>query len=217
LPYPIPAIVYDPGTGPVTLAPALPNINKPGSNDGNDDERSAERSDSITSSGIVQAVIERVDIFRTVQFDWVPISDLPAWALWADYATQGGKFSYYPDSNSTAHEDWILDDKQWKPQRAHIGYAKFSLNLRLAVGDSGTISGVLGGGAGTGTITTVDVTAPGAGDFDWPHGVTGTILAAIPVPTSAGLLRLQDPGWDGTNIHLNASAAGVTGVVYVFS
>jgi len=214
--YPVPAIVYDPGTGSVTLSPTLPNTKKPGLNDGNDDQRSGQRTRSITSSGIVQDVIERVDILRAITFELVAISELPAWAAFFDYAIPGGKFSYYPDANLSDHQDWILEDESWKPQRAIIGYATFTFNVRLVVGDSGTISTGTGGSAGTGTITTVSVTAPNSGDFDWPHGVPG-ILAAIPVPTSSGLLRPQDPAYDGTNLHLNASASGVTGVVYVFS
>jgi hypothetical protein len=210
--YPIPAIVY----GSTTLNFTFPPVNKPGPQAGDDDERSALRTDSITSSGIVQAVIERVDIFRTLDIQWVPFIDYVNWAPFIDYAIQGGKFSYYPDVDSGAHDDWLLEDTDWKPQRNLIGIAKFTLKMRKVVGDSGTVSEVTGG-TGSGTITVVEVTAPGAGDFDWPHGVSGTIVAAIPVPTSAGLLRLQDPGWDDTNIHLNASAGGVTGVVYVFS
>src|SRR6185369_6811874 len=132
--------------------------------------------------------------FRAITFELVAISELPAWAEFFDYAVQGGKFSYYPDANSSSHQDWTLEDTAWKATRAVIGYATFTFNVRLVVGDSGSVS-TIGGGVSSGTITAVLVTAPGAGDFDWPHGVTGTITAAIPVETSSGLLRLQDPGY----------------------
>jgi len=66
-------------------------------------------------------------------------------------------------------------------------------------------------------MTLITVTSDAAGDFTpVPHGLGRTPLAAIPVPTSPGLMRLTPDLYDATNVFLNASASGVTAFVFVW-
>lgn len=222
---PTPAIQYNPGGGVVTLAFSFPPIQKPGPHDGNSDELIAARQDSITSSGLKQSVTERIDVFRTLQVEYVPFADEANWKNFMLYALTGGVFSYFPDRNLTTFDTWTLEDTSWPPSYNFRGFAKFKMRMRKVVGASGTVVVPVGntqggggdGGGGTSAITTLPFTAPVDTDFSIPHNLLATPSGAIPVPTSDGLVRLQDPGWDATSIYLSASAPGVTGVVFVFA
>ena len=125
----LPKIVYDAGSGAVTLNFTYPPINKP-----TIDDREAVRHDSITSSGLRQVALERVDIIRNIQMEFVPFADLPAWAAFIDYAIQGGTFSYYLDKDASAHQTWELQDTNFKPSYNVHGISKFTLTLRLVPG-----------------------------------------------------------------------------------
>ena len=123
----LPKIVY--GSGPTTLNFTFPPVNKPGT-----DELKAERTDTITSTGLKQSVFERTDTFKTLQMDYVPAADLANWAAFIAYAIEGGEFEYYPDATiSGTHATYTLEDTDWKPQRNFRGYAKFTLVLRKKI------------------------------------------------------------------------------------
>ncbi len=127
--YPIPQIIYDPGTGPVTLTFTFPPIQKPYL-----DDREAVRHDSITSSGLRQSALERVDVIKILQMENVPWEDLPAWAAFIDYAIEGGDFAFYPDVALTAFQTYELVDDKFNPKFNVRGMTKFSLNFRLVPG-----------------------------------------------------------------------------------
>lgn len=120
--YPIPKIVYS-GT---TLAFTYPPIQKAML-----DDREAVRHDSMTSSGLRQVALERVDLIRPLQFENVPWEDLPAAAAFIDYALQGGPFDYYPDATLPAFDTCELLDTNFSPRFNARGLSKFSLKLRL--------------------------------------------------------------------------------------
>lgn len=63
------------------------------------------------------------------------------------------------------------------------------------------------------TIVNVDVTSPAAGNFDWPHGLPQQPKTMTITPTSPGAIWAQNPRFDGTNMHLSASDAGLTAIV----
>lgn len=129
-------IIY--GDSPTTLTMTYPSINKAGDSAYWQDERQADREDVVTISGIQQTFFYRSDVFKTLQLDWVPNTDLAAWASFMDdWALRGKPFSFYPDAaNDNVHNDFTLADKQWKPARAVIGYSKFTLKLRKVLPDS---------------------------------------------------------------------------------
>ncbi len=124
-----PKIVYDPGTGDVTLAFTYPDVQKPFA-----DPLEAVRHDSITSSGLRQTMLERVDIIKNVQVDSIPWADLPNWQAFFTYAVRGGSFSYYPDSDSPDFQTWELTDDKFDPKFNLRGLSKLSFKLRLVPG-----------------------------------------------------------------------------------
>lgn len=126
----VPKIVYDPGSGPVTLTPTYPNVKKPQGAD----PLVATRHDSITSSGKKQSVTERVDTLIPVQFDIVPSSDMAAWAAFMGWALAGGVFTWYPDSTvSGTHTDYTLEDMAWQPTFVAKDTNSFKFTMRKVV------------------------------------------------------------------------------------
>jgi hypothetical protein len=127
--YPIPEIIYDPGTGPTTLIFTFPPIQKPYL-----DDREAVRHDSMTSSGLRQVALERVDIIKPLQMESVPWEDLPAWAAFIDAALTGIEFAYYPDATLPDFQTFELVDTSFSPKFGFRGMSKFTLKLRLVPG-----------------------------------------------------------------------------------
>jgi hypothetical protein len=125
MPFITPKIVY----GSTTLSPAYAPIGKAMM-----DDREVLRHDSFSSSGIRQPVVERMDIIRPLQFDFVPWTDLPAWQDFIDYALLGGQFAYYPDATASAFQTFELMDTNFSPKFASFNLSKFSLKLRLVSG-----------------------------------------------------------------------------------
>lgn len=125
----VPQIVYDPGTGPVILTFTYPPVSKPML-----DDRSAVRHDSMTSSGLRQVALERVDILKPLTMDFVPWDDLPAWGNFIDFAIAGGQFAYYPDAAQPEFQTWELMDTDFKPKFSFRSISKFALQFRLVPG-----------------------------------------------------------------------------------
>jgi hypothetical protein len=134
MPYPIPKINYDPGTGTTVVSPTYPNIQKPYM-----DNFEAVRHDSITSGGTRQSITERVDRIRPIHFETVPWTDLPMWEAFFAYAIQGGTFQYYPDGAGTAFQTWQLVDDKIIPTFVAFGLSKFVMNLRLVPGGASSL------------------------------------------------------------------------------
>lgn len=124
-----PKILYDSGSGLVTLAFTYPPVQKPLL-----DDREAVRHDSITTSGIRQVALERVDIIKTLMMEYVPWEDLPMWQIFIDFAVAGGQFAYYPDAALSAFNTYELLDPNFKPAYGSRGITKFTLQLRQVPG-----------------------------------------------------------------------------------
>lgn len=129
--FPVPKIIYDPGTGPVTLSFTYPPIGKPGAR-----PRSAIRHDSDTISGYRQSFVEHVDQFLTLSMDNVPQADETNWAAFIDYAITGGAFDYYPDATSMSFDTYTLQDTDWTPTFAYRTMDKFTIKMRLVSASS---------------------------------------------------------------------------------
>jgi hypothetical protein len=125
--FPVPVFKYDPGSGVVTLSPTYPPIAKPGA-----EERVALRHDSVTISGYMQSITEHVEKFLTLDFPFVPMTDLAAWQLFIDYAILGGAFDYYPDFGGapTVFQTYTLADTNWKSAFAFRTMAKITIRMR---------------------------------------------------------------------------------------
>jgi hypothetical protein len=126
---PIPKFSYNPGTGTVNFIPTYANVQKPYL-----DDFEALRHDSISSSGIRQSMVERVDRVKPINFESVPWSDLPAWNSFLSYALLGGDFSYYPDSTATTFATWQIVDDKVSPQFVAIGLSKITFHMRQVPG-----------------------------------------------------------------------------------
>lgn len=120
----VPKIVYN----SITLNFTYPPVQKPG-----DDEYVAKRTDTDSSSGKRQSICERIDVYKTLQMDFVPMTDLANWNAFFQWALLGKSFDYYPDSTLGTYTTYTLDDTDWTPAFAFRKYAKFKLKLRQLV------------------------------------------------------------------------------------
>jgi hypothetical protein len=75
-----------------------------------------------------------------------------------------------------------------------------------------------GGGGAISTITVLSIPSTSAGNFTIAHGAPATPKAVVMEMTSAGAIWFQSPTeYDGTNLYLTASDAGLTASAKVFT
>ncbi|MGA2075070.1 MAG: hypothetical protein ABSH52_16390 [Terriglobia bacterium] len=123
-----PQIVYDPGTGPVTLAFVRPPSKVPAY------DYSAVRHDNISSAGVREAVLERIDAFLELEMPWVGVgADVQAWNQFMQFALSGGQFGYYPDASQPAFTNYWLEDTNWTAGYKAPGQYSFKLKFRQVV------------------------------------------------------------------------------------
>jgi len=123
-----PKIIYDPGTGAVTLNFLRPPRNVPGH------YRAAVRHDNVATSGVRETVLERVDDFLALEMPFVAAdADLEAWRGFMSHALAGGLFAYYPDAAQTAFTNYWLEDTDWQAAYRSAGYFSFTLKFRQVV------------------------------------------------------------------------------------
>lgn len=60
------------------------------------------------------------------------------------------------------------------------------------------------------------ITSSAAGDFTVLHGLGRVPFAAVPVSLSAGVFRLTPMAYDASFVYLNASDAGLTGMLVLW-
>jgi hypothetical protein len=125
----VPLFTYNAGTGDVSLTPTYPPTGKQPL-----DCLAATRHDSITSSGIKQSVLERIDDVMTLTFTMVPQSDLAAWKTMMAWLLAGNVFAYFPNSLVSSWNDYTLDDMDWTPKWVAPFTFSFELHCRLWVG-----------------------------------------------------------------------------------
>lgn len=123
-----PQIIYDPGSGPVTLQFQRPPRRVPAY------EFRAIRHDNIAASGARESILERIDAFLTLEMEWVGIgADVQAWSAFMLYALTGGPFAYYPDASVPQFTNYWLDDTDWAADYKAVGQYTFKLKLRAVV------------------------------------------------------------------------------------
>jgi len=111
-----PSIVYNPGTGPVTLLVQHPMRFQCAG------DYEAARHDNIASSGVRESILERIDTFQDFTMEWVGAGpEVNAWNAFVLYALGGGQFSYYPDSAQTGYTNYWLEDTNWKAAYKEAG------------------------------------------------------------------------------------------------
>ena len=123
-----PKIVYDPGTGPTTLTFLRQPRKVPAY------EYNALRHDNISSAGVREAVLERIDTFLELEMDWVAIgADVQAWNQFMQFALGGGQFGYYPDASLPGFTNYWLEDSNWTAAYKSPGLYSFKLKFRQVV------------------------------------------------------------------------------------
>lgn len=123
-----PQIIYDPGTGPMTLAFTYPPRNVTAYN------AVATRHDNVASSGVCESILERVDNFLEFDMQTVLIGgDVMAWNDFMQYALQGGQFAYYPDRSQPAFTNYLLEQTTWNAAYKAPGLYSFKLKFRQVV------------------------------------------------------------------------------------
>jgi len=94
----------------------------------------ATRHDNVSSAGVRESLVERLDQFTTLEMDWVLSgADVTAWSSFMQYAMTGGPFSYYPDSSQAAFTNYWLEDTNWNAAYKAPGKYTFKTKLRQVV------------------------------------------------------------------------------------
>jgi len=101
-----PKIVYTPtGGAEQTLNFTLAPRQQPGYS------RSAVRHDNISTAGVRESVLERIDTFLEINVDYIQAGgDLAGWTAFLDFALTGAAFAYYPDASQSAFINCLLED-----------------------------------------------------------------------------------------------------------
>jgi len=124
--------IYNTGPGDIEFIPTYPPIGKQPN-----DCLAATRHDSITSSGIKQAVLERIDDVMTLTFPYVPQSDLAAWKTMMAWLLAGNVFAYRPNAaDNTVWGEYTLDSVNWTPKWVAPQTFSFELQCRMWVGQT---------------------------------------------------------------------------------
>lgn len=123
-----PKIVYDPGTGPTTLAFLRAPRHVPAF------VLAGVRQDNVSTSGVRESIFLRADSFLEIEMEWVASgSDVQAWSNFINYALRGGQFAYYPDASLTTFTNYWLEDTTWNAAYRAPGQYQFKLRLRQVV------------------------------------------------------------------------------------
>src|SRR5574337_426998 len=103
-----PKIVYTPeGGAEQTLAFLSPPRNLPGYS------KTAVRHDNLSTAGIRESVLERIDEFLELSMEWIRSgTDLQNWQAFLDHALTGAPFAYYPDAAQPDFTNYLLEDTE---------------------------------------------------------------------------------------------------------
>jgi hypothetical protein len=79
--------------------------------------RTAVRHDNLSSAGLRESILERIDDILEVQVPVITLHDLIFWEEFFDYALTGGGFDYYPDSAYPDFTTYALVDTEASIER----------------------------------------------------------------------------------------------------
>jgi hypothetical protein len=174
------------------------------------------RSDTYSTSGVRQTVIERIDQFMDFKMEWIAIgADAAAWQAFLLSALQGIPFDYYPDAALANYTTYAVTNADAKLTYKAPGRYELDLEFRREV--QLVTPPVSVPVAPTDAAKWIPFTTPNAGDFTLAHGL-GYVPSGVcqPLMTSAGDIWFQAVICDMTNLYLTASDAGLTGLVLVW-
>jgi hypothetical protein len=73
--------------------------------------RNAVRHDNISTAGVRESVLERIETFLEINMDYIQAGDdLAGWSAFLDFALTGAPFAYYPDASQSAFINCLLED-----------------------------------------------------------------------------------------------------------
>jgi len=73
--------------------------------------KNAVRHDNISTAGVRESVLERIETFLELNVDYIQAgADLANWSAFLDYALTGGPFAYYPDASQSGFINCLLED-----------------------------------------------------------------------------------------------------------
>ncbi len=96
--------------------------------------KTAIRHDNISTAGVRETVLERIDVFLEFTLDYLQAgSDLENWTGFLDYALTGGPFAYYADASQAASVNCLLENTDAKIAYQAPGFYSLTLKLRHQV------------------------------------------------------------------------------------
>ncbi len=124
-----PQIIYTPAGGTQqTLTFLWPPQQQPGY------VKTAVRHDNVSTSGVRESVLERIDQFAELSLGWIRTgADLANWTAFLDFALTGAPFAYYPDPSLTAYTNYVLEDTGARIEYKAAGLYSLKLKFRLLV------------------------------------------------------------------------------------
>lgn len=73
--------------------------------------KNAIRHDNISTAGIRESVLERIEAFVELSMDYIQAgADLENWSNFLDFALTGAPFAYYPDASQSGFIACLLED-----------------------------------------------------------------------------------------------------------
>jgi hypothetical protein len=96
--------------------------------------KAAVRHDNVSTSGVRESVLERVDQFLEINMDWIRAgADLAAWQAFLDHALTGATFDYYADASLATSVTCVLEDTEARLEFKAPGVYSLALKFREAV------------------------------------------------------------------------------------
>jgi hypothetical protein len=96
--------------------------------------KTAVRHDNISTAGVRESVLERVDEFLEFTMDSIRTgADLEAWQAFLDYALGGAPFAFYADSSQAAFINYALEDTETRIEYKSPGVYSLTLKFRRYV------------------------------------------------------------------------------------
>ncbi|HET7213634.1 MAG TPA: hypothetical protein VFL79_08600 [Terriglobia bacterium] len=96
--------------------------------------KNAVRHDNISTAGVRESVLERIDTFLEFGVDYIRAgNDLAAWSAFFDFALTGAPFAYYPDASQSAFTNCLLEDTGETVAYVAPGVYSVKVKFRAAV------------------------------------------------------------------------------------
>lgn len=96
--------------------------------------RVATRHDNLSTAGVKEVVVERVDDFLELTMEYVSLgSSVAAWAAFMAEALQGAQFNYFPDAALGDVTSYTLEDTDFVAEYKAVGEYTFKVKFRKVV------------------------------------------------------------------------------------